>query len=55
VLLPVDRVFKQFRTACFGKIRPVHLFWGSFDLVVTCFSGRRAPQHPNGVPVHPAV
>jgi hypothetical protein len=28
----------------------VHLFWGSFDLAATRFSGRRAPQHPGGVP-----
>ena len=28
----------------------MHLFWGSFDLAVTRFSGRRAPLHPGGVP-----
>jgi hypothetical protein len=28
----------------------VHLFWGSFDLAVTRFSGRPAPAHPGGVP-----
>jgi hypothetical protein len=28
----------------------VHLFWGSFDLAVTRFSGRPAPRHPGGVP-----
>lgn len=50
VLLQVDRVFKRFRTGYLGKVSPVHLFWGSFDLVVTRFSGRRAPQHPGGVP-----
>jgi hypothetical protein len=50
VLLQVDRVFKQFRTGYLGKVSPVHLFWGSFDLAVTRFSGRRAPQHPGGVP-----
>ena len=33
-----------------GKCSPVHLFWGSFDLAVTRFSGRRAPPHPDGVP-----
>lgn len=46
----VDRVFKRFRTAFLGKVSPVHLFWGSFDLAVTHFSGRRAPLHPGGVP-----
>jgi hypothetical protein len=25
----------------------VHFFWGSFDLAVTRFSGRRAPERPN--------
>jgi hypothetical protein len=28
----------------------VHVFWGSFDLAVTRFSGRTAPRHPGGVP-----
>jgi hypothetical protein len=50
VLLQVDRVFKQFRTGYLGKASPVHLFWGSFDLAVTRFSGRRAPPHPGGIP-----
>jgi len=50
VLVSADRVFKQFRTAFLGKASPVHFFWGSFDLAVTRFSGRRAPLHPGGVP-----
>jgi uncharacterized protein DUF5996 len=50
VLVQVDRVFKRFRTGYLGKASPVHFFWGSFDLAVTRFSGRRAPQHPGGVP-----
>jgi Family of unknown function (DUF5996) len=49
----VDRVFKRFRTAFLGKVSPVHLFWGSFDLAVTRFSGRPAPLHPGGVPALP--
>ena len=49
-LVQVDRVLKQFRTAFLGKASPVHLFWGSFDLAVTRFSGRTAPRHPGGVP-----
>ena len=40
----------QFRTGFLGKASPVHFFWGSFDLAVTRFSGRRAPPHPGGVP-----
>ena len=49
----VDRVFNRFRTGFLGKSSPVHLFWGSFDLAVTRFSGRRAPVHPGGVPALP--
>src|SRR5450755_3953857 len=41
---------KEFRARFKGKCSPVHFFWGSFDLAVTRFSGRTAPQHPGGVP-----
>jgi hypothetical protein len=44
VLVQCDRVFKQFRAGFIGKSSPVHFFWGSFDLAVTRFSGRRAPE-----------
>nr|WP_295660824.1 DUF5996 family protein [Polymorphobacter sp.] len=47
-LVRTDAVFKAFRTAFLGKASPVHFFWGSFDLAVTRFSGRRAPLHPGG-------
>ena len=50
ILSNADRVFKQFRTGFLGKASSVHFFWGSFDLAVTRFSGRRAPRHPGGVP-----
>ncbi len=49
-LLRCDRVLKMFRTRFLGKCSPVHLFWGSFDLAVTRFSGRAAPRHPGGIP-----
>ena len=49
-LIAISRVFHQFRTGFIGKVSPVHLFWGSFDLAVTRFSGRPAPLHPGGVP-----
>ena len=49
-LVQADRVFKQFRSGFLGKVSPVHLFWGGFDLAVTRFSGRPAPRHPGGVP-----
>src|SRR3984957_3643254 len=49
-LIQVDRVFKKFRTGFIGKASPVHFFWGSFDLAVTRFSGRRAPPFKSKVP-----
>ena len=50
VLAQSDRVFKRFRARFVGKCSPVHFFWGAPDLAVTRFSGRRAPEHPGGVP-----
>jgi uncharacterized protein DUF5996 len=49
-LVQIDRVLKLFRSGFLGKVSPVHFFWGSFDLAVTRFSGRRAPSHPGGIP-----
>ena len=49
-LVAIDRVFHRFRTGYVGKVSPVHLFWGAFDLAVTRFSGRAAPLHPGGIP-----
>jgi hypothetical protein len=50
VLVQCDRVFKKFRGRFIGKCSPVHFFWGAPDLAVTRFSGRRAPEHPGGIP-----
>ncbi|KIF83745.1 hypothetical protein TSA66_00500 [Noviherbaspirillum autotrophicum] len=50
VLAQADRVFKQFRGRFIGKCSPVHFFWGSFDLALTRFSGRRAPAFSGSVP-----
>lgn len=50
ILLSAHAVFSHFRSGFLGKVSPVHFFWGSFDLAVTRFSGRRAPPHPGGVP-----
>ncbi len=50
VLVQSDRVFKQFRSGFIGKCSPVHFFWGAPDLAVTRFSGRKAPEHPGGIP-----
>jgi hypothetical protein len=44
VLVLCDSIFKEFRAGFIGKDSPVHFFWGSFDLCVTRFSGRRAPE-----------
>jgi hypothetical protein len=52
-LVQADRVMKVFRARFIGKASPAHFFWGSFDLAVTRFSGRRAPVHP-GTPLAPA-
>ena len=49
-LAQTDRVFKVFRGGFLGKSSPSHLWWGSFDLSCTRFSGKRAPTHPGGVP-----
>jgi Family of unknown function (DUF5996) len=49
VLASAARVFTDFRGEFRGKASPAHFFWGSFDLAVTRFSGRPAPQHPGGV------
>ncbi|HEV2136572.1 MAG TPA: DUF5996 family protein [Terracidiphilus sp.] len=46
ILLSVQRVFQEFRSGFIGKCSPIHFFWGSFDLAVTRFSGRRAPARP---------
>jgi hypothetical protein len=46
ILMSVDAVFTRFRAEYIGKSSPVHFFWGSFDLAVTRFSGRRAPERP---------
>src|SRR5436190_16154215 len=39
-------VMNEFRAGFIGKSSPVHFWWGAFDLAVTRFSGRRAPERP---------
>jgi len=51
ILIQCERVFKEFRCEFLGKCSPVHFFWGSFDLAVTRFSGRAAPQKEGVDPV----
>jgi hypothetical protein len=43
ILMRATALFQRFSSGFVGKISPVHFFWGSFDLAVTRFSGRRAP------------
>jgi hypothetical protein len=44
ILAQSERVLEQFRARFIGKCSPVHFFWGGFDLAVTRFSGRHAPE-----------
>jgi hypothetical protein len=46
ILMQSALTFRQFQSNWLGKASPVHFFWGSFDLAVTRFSGRRAPERP---------
>lgn len=51
ILVSCSRAFEELRGGFLGKQSPVHFFWGSFDLAVTRFSGRRAPERPGADPV----
>ena len=51
VLVQADALLEEFRAGFSGKVSPVHFFWGSFDLAVTRFSGRIAPERPGADPV----
>ncbi|HTD53742.1 MAG TPA: DUF5996 family protein [Silvibacterium sp.] len=51
ILMHATTLFQRFSSGFIGKISPVHFFWGSFDLAVTRFSGRRAPERPGADPV----
>jgi hypothetical protein len=51
ILISCDNIFQEFRARFIGKDSPVHFFWGSFDLCVTRFSGRPAPERPGADPV----
>ena len=51
ILISTGEVFEVFRSRFLGKSSPVHFFWGAFDLAVTRFSGRRAPERNDPDPV----
>ena len=44
LLVWADALLGEFAGWFSGKQSPVHLFWHSFDLALTRFSGRRAPE-----------
>ncbi len=48
-LLSIQDVMMQFRSEFKGKCSPIHLFWGSFDVALSFFSGADAPKHPGGI------
>lgn len=51
ILIQTDRLLREFRARFIGKSSPVHFFWGSFDMAVTRFSGKPAPQNPGADPI----
>ena len=53
ILTWVYGVFEGFRGEFAGKQTPVHLYWHSFDMAVTRFSGAAAPPYQNGLPSDP--
>jgi hypothetical protein len=46
ILVQTNAVMQQHRSSFIGKSSPIHFFWGGFDLALTFFSGRRAPERP---------
>ena len=46
ILVQTEAIMQRYRSAFLGKSSPIHFFWGSFDLALTLFSGRRAPERP---------
>ncbi|MEM1013836.1 MAG: DUF5996 family protein [Planctomycetota bacterium] len=43
----VERTFQEFRGDFLGKQTPVHMFWHSFDLALTRFSGKAVDKKPS--------
>ncbi|WP_212004047.1 DUF5996 family protein [Chitinophaga sp. HK235] len=54
-LVRMHNVLTRFRASFTGKCSPVHFFWGAFDLAVTRFSGRDAPEHMGAAPNMPTI
>jgi hypothetical protein len=55
VLRLAARALERLRGRFVGKSSPVHFFWGSFDLALSLYSGRPAPEHPGAPNVGRAV
>jgi hypothetical protein len=51
VLASTRTVMEEFRAGFIGKSSPVHFFWGSFDICVTRFNGKRAAEKPGVDPI----
>lgn len=49
-LLNIQEVFMLYRSSFTGKSSPIHFFWGTFDLALAFFSGRKAPKHSGKLP-----
>ena len=47
ILRNTSTIFEEFRARFIGKASPVQFYWGSFDLAISRFSGRRAPPRPD--------
>lgn len=47
ILMRTTAIFQRFSSRFIGKVSPAHFFWGSFDLAITRFSGRPAPDRPD--------
>jgi hypothetical protein len=43
IQVAVDDILEEFRGRFLGKSTPVHMFWHSFDIALTRFSGKTAP------------
>lgn len=51
ILLQTHIVMMEHRSQFIGKSSPIHFFWGSFDMALTFFSGRPAPERPGADPI----
>jgi hypothetical protein len=46
ILLHTAAVMNRYRSPFLGKSSPVQFFWGGFDMALSLFSGRPAPERP---------